>query len=73
MSSMVRTIRRRMVRDAARRGIEGQRNKRARFATAWALVQGRRKHASPARVRGMVESALRRLGLALKGGHVVEE
>lgn len=66
MSSMIRTIRRRMVRDAARRGIEGQRNKRARFATAWAMTQGRRQHASPARVRGMVESALRRLGLALK-------
>ena len=68
MSSMVRTIRRRMVRDASRRGIEGARNKRARFATAWALVQGRRQHASPARVRGMVEAALRRLGLALKSG-----
>lgn len=72
MSSMVRTIRRRMVRDAARRGIEGARNKRARFATAWALYQGKSSGSSPARVRGMVEIALRRLGLALKGGHVVE-
>lgn len=77
MSSMIRTMRRAIVRHNARRGIasrgiRGSRRKGAYVATLQAASSARRQQLSPAAKRSLFHRVQSRFGLKLKEHAVVE-
>lgn len=72
MASMIRTMRRRMVRRGTSRGLTCSKNKAGRFALVWTGLQAKATHARPKRRDGMIDRALARLGMRRKADKAVE-